>query len=338
VYLRVDGFGSSELPEDFIRELRLAGAHFHVFSPVRRFAGFRTGIFRRLHRKLAVVDSEVAFVGGINFCADHLRNFGPESKQDYAAVVSGPVVAEVEEVLRRGRPSRWWRRRTAGTPPAQDGGRAALVVRDNAWHRQDIERMYRVGIRTARREILIANAYFFPGYRLLRDLHNAARRGVAVSLILQGRPDMPFVRWAAQTLHRYLLHGGVRIFEYVERPLHAKVAVVDGRWATVGSSNLDPLSLFLNLEANLLIDEPQFAGQLRDSLQRLLREHCVEITQPSGWLPAWAGHALGALTYHVLRRWPFWAAPPKTRPMPYGGGAENPREDSRGSSRPVAGP
>ncbi|MFP3615462.1 phospholipase D-like domain-containing protein, partial [Paraburkholderia sp. SIMBA_050] len=125
-----------------------------------------------------------------------------------------------------------------------------LVVRDNHAHRTDIERYYRAGLRSARHDVLIANAYFFPGYRLLRDLANAARRGVRVRLLLQGEPDMLVAQLAASMLYDYLIDAGVEIFEYCRRPLHAKVACVDDDWSTIGSSNLDPLSLALNLEAN----------------------------------------------------------------------------------------
>src|SRR5690606_2956559 len=130
------------------------------------------------------------------------------------------------------------------------------------------------GLRAAQRDIVIANAYFFPGYRFLRDLRNAAKRGIRVRLILQGEPDMPAARLAAPMLYDYPLSGGVQIYEYCERPLHGKVAAVDGVWATVGSSNLDPLSLALNLEANVLINDRDFCLELEGRLESLINDHC----------------------------------------------------------------
>src|SRR5690606_30315624 len=127
--------------------------------------------------------------------------------------------------------------------------------RDNERHRDDIEIHYRWAIRKARREIVIANAYFFPGYRLVRELRRAARRGVSVKLILQGRSDQPVASWAARSLYAHLMRAGVQIHEYCRRPLHGKVAVIDGHWSTVGSSNLEPSSLSLNLEANLVFHD-----------------------------------------------------------------------------------
>ena len=121
---------------------------------------------------------------------------------------------------------------------------------------------------------MIATAYFFPGWRLLRDLRRASRRGVQVDLILQGNPDMPWVQTMASLLYRHLARAGVCIHEYTERPLHGKVAVVDDAWATVGSSNLDPLSLGLNLEANVVLRDRAFARQLREHLDGLMTKHC----------------------------------------------------------------
>lgn len=131
----------------------------------------------------------------------------------------------------------------------------------------------------AKREVIIANAYFFPGYRLLHAMRNAARRGVRVKLIVQGEPDMPIVKVGARLLYNYLVKGGVQIYEYRRRPLHGKVALMDDHWATVGSSNLDPLSLSLNLEANLIIHDRQFNQTLRDNLQALIVNDCVRVDE-----------------------------------------------------------
>ena len=182
-----------------------------------------------------------------------------------------------------------------------------IVVRDNGRHRADIERLYRIGVRAAKREITIANAYFFPGYRLLRDLRRAARRGVRVNLILQGNPDMRWVQWAANTLHDYLLRGGVHIYEYCERPMHAKVAVIDGDWVTVGSSNLDPLSLFLNLEANVVARSRALADVLRASLARLMQHHCRRIEPEDARRRTLLRQLLSYLAYHATRRLPSFA-------------------------------
>ncbi|WP_020649250.1 cardiolipin synthase ClsB [Solimonas variicoloris] len=317
VRITIDGFGSADLDATFTAPLLEAGVHIHVYDPVQRLFGQRTRIFRRLHRKLAVIDRRLAFCGGINLSHDHLRDFGEQSKQDYALQIEGPVVADIHrtmlEVLAPP-PRRWrWLRRQRLAPVSpqqqpQDGPAvAAVVIRDNDRHRADIERLYRLGIRAARHDIVIANAYFFPGYRLLRDLRHAARRGVRVRVILQGNPDMRFVQWAANTLHDYLLHAGVRIYEYCERPMHAKVALIDGDWLTVGSSNLDPLSLFLNLEANVFARDHGAAAALRDSLEHLLAAHCREIDPATARRRTLVRQLLSYLAYHATRRLPAFA-------------------------------
>lgn len=145
---------------------------------------------------------------------------------------------------------RWWKRRHRPEENHKPGEAQALFIwRDNADHRDAIERHYLKMLANAKREVIIANAYFFPGYRLLHAMRNAARRGVRVKLIVQGEPDMPIIKIGARLLYDYLVKGGVQIYEYRRRPLHGKVAIMDDHWATVGSRHLDPLSLSLNLEA-----------------------------------------------------------------------------------------
>lgn len=334
VELMVDGWGSPSLSAGFVESLTTAGVRFHVFEPAAWLFGVRVNAFRRMHRKIVVIDGERAFVGGINYSADHLLDFGPQAKQDYSVEIHGPIVDEIREfALHAFGPEpprrRWfrWRRRAESDPaparapptgPTQRNAGAAealFVTRDNHRHRTDIEHLYRIAFRTARREIIIANAYFFPGYRLLRDMRRAARRGVSVRLILQGEPDMPIVKIAARLLYDDLLHAGVRIYEYCERPLHGKVALADEEWATVGSSNLDPLSLALNLEANVIIRDREFNHALRARLESLLRDGSKEVHHARARKSAWWRATFGALVFHFLRHFPRWAgALPEHRP------------------------
>jgi cardiolipin synthase A/B len=305
--LTVDGYGSAPLPASFIEAMTDAGVHVHVFDPKPKVFGWRTNIWRRLHRKLVVIDGRRAFVGGINYSATQLNRSHEEGRLDYAVEVTGPVVYDIQRValhaLGRKAPPR-----LRGQPRLAETGtsRALFVTRDNERHQNDIELHYRIAIRNAQHEVLIANAYFFPGYLLLRELYAAARRGVDVQLIMQGNPDMPLVRWATTTLYDDLRRAGITIHEYRECPLHAKVAVVDGTWATVGSSNLDPLSLFLNLEANLVVLDRAFATQLRGTLNQLVDNDCDTIECDDGRPRLWR-QWLGTLAFHALRRFPQWA-------------------------------
>jgi len=312
VVASLDGFGCGELTPSFLGELADAGVTVQMFDPASKTLGFRTNWFRRLHRKIVVVDAQVAFIGGINFSADHLGDFGPEAKQDYAVRVEGPAVADLHHFAlaqsgRQVRARRGWRRRQQRPSlwsTDQGDGLVRLIYRDNVQHRDDIEEAYIHALSKAQKRAVIANAYFFPGYRLLREIRNAARRGVRVQLIMQGQPDVLLAKLAARMLYDYLLKDGVVIHEYCQRPLHGKVALVDDEWSTVGSSNLDPLSLSLNLEANVLIRDRAFNQHLYERLETLANNHCQtmpENRKPRLWL--WR-LTVGFLVFHVMRHFP----------------------------------
>ncbi|WP_342721394.1 cardiolipin synthase ClsB [Acidovorax sp. FHTAMBA] len=311
VHVLVDGFGSPDLSDDYVGSLVEAGVQFRIFDPGRRFLGQRLNLLRRMHRKIVVVDGELGFIGGINYSADHVLDFGPEAKQDYAVQVRGPIVAQMhhftrEAVLDRAHHKRHRAAGVTGRPHAGTA-HAMFVTRDNQQHTSDIERHYRVALRAARQRVVIANAYFFPGYRFIREMRRAARRGVDVRIILQGQPDMPIVKTAASLLYDHLQRAGVRIYEYCDRPLHGKVALVDDEWSTVGSSNLDPLSLSLNLEANVIIQDRSFNAQLYRRLAHLMDNSCkqIEAVPPSRWdgLRLVRSYAV----FHLIRWFPAWA-------------------------------
>jgi cardiolipin synthase A/B len=311
VHVLVDGFGSPDLSDQYVSSLVDAGVQFRVFDPGRSFMGQRLNVLRRMHRKIVVVDGELGFIGGINYSADHVADFGPEAKQDYAVQVRGPIVAQMhhftrEAVLDRAEHKRHQASSITGRPHAGTA-HAMFVTRDNRQHTSDIERQYRVALRAARSRVVIANAYFFPGYRFIREMRRAAKRGVDVRLILQGQPDMPIVKTAASLLYDHLQRAGVRVYEYCDRPLHGKVALVDDNWSTVGSSNLDPLSLSLNLEANVIIQDRAFNAQLHRRLSHLMDHSCkqIEAATPSRWdgLRLVRSYAV----FHLMRLFPTWA-------------------------------
>jgi len=311
VEVTVDDYGTADLSPDFVKAMTDAGVKLHVFDPTPRLFGIRINMFRRLHRKIVVVDAKDAFIGGINYSIDHLSSFGPRAKQDYAVQVRGPIVQDIHEaclkLLKQGsRRKQKHLEDTALVPAIHMAGnvKMLLAVRDNIRHTKDIERHYLRAIHGSRHRLLIANAYFFPGYRLLRALRRAARRGVDVTLILQGRPDMPWVSVCTRLLYGYLLHERVTIYEYCERPLHGKVALADDDWVTIGSSNLDPLSLALNLEANLVIEDKAFNEQLYVHLQKLVKSHCSAVTADEMKHGYWWRLPLVFISFHFLRIFP----------------------------------
>ncbi len=152
-------------------------------------------------------------------------------------------------------------------PPARDGVRAALLLRDNLRNRRTIERAYLDAFAHARHEVLIANAYFLPGKKFRDALCDLAERGVRVRLLLQGLVEYPLQHYAQQALYGDLVKCGVQIYQYTPSYLHAKVAVVDQKWATVGSSNIDPYSLLLAREANVAVYDDAFAKDLQQALE-----------------------------------------------------------------------
>ncbi|RYZ00176.1 MAG: cardiolipin synthase ClsB [Comamonadaceae bacterium] len=294
----VDGFGTPAVPAEWRERLLGAGVQWRTFAPPGPLYVLSPSSWRRLHRKLCVVDGDVGFCGGINVLDDlHDPNHGvlPAPRFDFAVRVDGPLVQELHGTML----GLWLRMRTfqdlrqgdlggalatirhprllAPRAPepvgrALQGARAALVLRDNLRFRGSIERAYLRAIGRAREEILIANAYFVPGHRMRQALVTAARRGVRVVLLLQGRYEYFMQYYAARPIYGALLKAGVSIHEYSPSFLHAKVAVIDGRWATVGSSNIDPLSLLLAREANVVVEDPAFATRLRERLLRAVTQ------------------------------------------------------------------
>ena len=311
IEVMVDGYGSPDLSDKFVNSLTAEGVRFIYYDPRPLVMGMRTNVFRRLHRKIVVVDDVIAFVGGINFSAEHNTSYGPEAKQDYAVEVKGPIVEDITRYVREAMGSeavtrRWWGGRSHRPAVNATPGNAQVlfVYRDNDDHRDDIEKHYLDMLRTAKEDVIIANAYFFPGYRLLREMRSAAQRGVRVRLIVQGEPDMPIVKVGAELLYNYLVDAGVEVYEYIRRPLHGKVAVQDRQWATVGSSNLDPLSLSLNLEANLIVYDRDFNQTLRDNLEQLLAKDCQRVQEDHLPPRNWWQLTKSVVVFHFLRHFP----------------------------------
>jgi cardiolipin synthase len=339
VHVVVDGFGTLGTLASLRAALQPGGVKLEVFRPLDRwYAWLQPGQLRRLHQKLCVVDQEVAFVGGINLIDDrHDLNHGwtETPRLDYAVELRGPVSEAVHTTARamwaRAQLGRNWRkelgslartnmpvgltvertmaklRRLRSKDPVPPGAddlspvRAAFVVRDNLRQRRAIERSYVEAIRSARTSIDIAVPYFYPGRTFSRALRRAARRGVRVRLLLQGKVDYRLAGLAARVLYDELRDHGISIHEYTPAFLHAKVAVIDGLWATVGSSNIDPLSLLLNLEANVMVRDAAFAQALGARFDAACAASTEVVAAPvrrgwRGWLQR-AGVAWIANTY-----------------------------------------
>ncbi|MEO7760933.1 MAG: cardiolipin synthase ClsB [Casimicrobiaceae bacterium] len=307
----VDGFGSSGYMGQLLDEIGRQGVEVAIYRPVTRRFPFRKARLRRLHRKLAVIDAKVAFVGGINIIDDLNGIAEPPPRFDYAVRVEGPLLTDICEVANRMwfllLWSRFRSRKTSSpllVPDASPCGElsAAFVYRDNFRNRRDIEHGYLSAIGNATADVLIANAYFFPGRHFRRALIDAARRGVRVRLLLQGRVEYLLAHYAQRALYGMLLDAGIEISEYFGSFLHAKVAVVDRQWATVGSSNIDPFSLLLSREANVFVRDPAFAGLLHDSLEKAASEGARKVERARWHKRSLVDRALTTLFYITARK------------------------------------
>ena len=310
VSVAYDGFGSSAFLGALGTSMQAAGIKVAVFRPETGWNRLRRSRLRRLHRKLATVDGRIAFVGGINIIDD--LNMPPprEPRFDYAVQVEGPVLPAIHSAMRE-LWQRIYRQRetmsadaTVACEPVSDivGDHDTwFAFRDNVGHRRDIEREYVAAILLAKDEILIANAYFFPGRHFRRALMRARRRGVRVRLLLQGRQEYLLQHYATRALYGMLLDAGVELYEYSASFLHAKVAVIDGQWATVGSSNIDPFSLLLAREANVFVRNAAFAATLRDSLIKAIDGSSTAIVGSRWSTRPWLDRTLTWALYGVAR-------------------------------------
>ncbi len=257
VRVLVDSAGCRDTPRTFFGWMRSHGVDVRSVNPLRHF--LRRGFSRgwRDHRKLLVVDHEVAFVGGVNLCREgaDLREGGC-GWRDVAVRVRGPVVTELSRAFERSwaREARTRRGAPEAVPPARPAGEvAALVLESGPAGRGPFGAALRHAIRRARRSVWIASPYFLPPRSVRRELGRAARRGVDVRVLVPARSDCPVVLWAGQRAYASLLRAGIRLFEWTASMMHAKVAVVDGLWSTTGSHNLDPLSFFRNRELSVTL-------------------------------------------------------------------------------------
>jgi cardiolipin synthase len=343
VWLVVDGVGTGHFAGDWRARFDAAGVQWQIYSPLGTLGLLLPSRWRRLHRKLCVVDGHTGFCGGINVLDDYYDpNYGPldAPRLDFAVRLSGPqaagLVAQMAEVMTQF----WWRiqagtavRRRAfgeamatvrnagqrlvrnplaeGRGPASGGAHASLLFRDNLRNRTRIERAYRKAISAAQHDIVIANAYFLPGRKLRRALIHAAGRGVKVQLLLQGRYEYFMQYHASRPIYHALLAAGIEIHEYAPSFLHAKVAVIDAHaarpWATVGSSNLDPLSLLLAREANVVVQGSAFAIDLHQRLAHAMAHEGRRMDPQAFANRPWHARARDWVAFGLMR-WALWVA------------------------------
>ena len=304
------GRAACALLDDYFRQHRI---RYRVFNP-----WFTRGV-ARMHRKVCVVDAQVAFLGGLNINFDYVSDDGfavplPAPRWDFAVMVRGPLVPIIHREVEaqwlyqdglhlRFRFERFLENQRRRVPPFDEPVLAAFVYRDNLRNRRTIQRSYLKALGAARRSALLANPYFAPNRKLRDGLAAAARRGVEVTLLI-GVGQFRIQDAVAHSFYPKLLKSGVKVVEYRKTQLHGKVAVIDDDWATVGSSNWDGLSLFVNHEANVIVRDQAFARDLRRQIDRAVAEGVVVRMEDFANIPwyerAWYGMA--ALIYKTVLR------------------------------------
>ena len=314
VRVLVDWIGTEHRPAARLgAAFAAAGVQYRVFNP-----WCKRGIARS-HRKIVVVDREIAFVGGINinddWRCDHAdKHRLPAPRWDFAVQVRGPLVAQIHDEaqgqwLRAGRLKFRQRielfKEMRREPPESCAypARAAFVVRDNLRNRSTIQRAYLMALGRAKHSVLLATPYFAPGRKFRKALAHAAQRGVKVTLLI-GVGEFVIQDMVAHSFYPKLLADGIKVVEYRKTQLHAKVAVVDDDWATVGSSNCDGLSLFLNQEANVVVQDERFAATMRAHIERGIADgvpiHAEEFAH-IGWLRR-ASYGAAYMVYKLVMR------------------------------------
>ncbi len=307
VNLLYDDWGSTLSPE-LVHRLHVAGVRTLAFGPVakgRLWDRLVGRLRRRNHRKSLVVDGGVAFAGGLNVSDDYAAaSAGGRGWRDTHVRMVGPAAAELERMfLDTWRTSRGAalseERYRRGTP--EPDARVRIVGNEFRKDHKFIRKAYLSAIQRATRRVHLTHAYFLPPARVMRALQRAAQRGVEVSVILAATTDVPVLLMAARGLYGKLLRSGVKVYEWTGRVLHAKTAVVDGVWSTVGSTNLDSMSLRSNLEVNAVFEDAELGAAVEAMFEDDLKS-CVQVTLEAWKKRPWTERFLSWLAYR-FRDW-----------------------------------
>ena len=306
VYVMVDGFGSNSLSTKCIQQIKASGIHFRFFSPFPFSSLTQSG--RRLHHKICVADNAIALIGGINI-ADKYSGFNQTVAWfDYAVKTEGIICANITALCESIWQRRFRKQKQRSVSDHATRGESLVRISRNDWLRRknEISIEYKQKLRTAKKEIIIVASYFIPSRKLLAILIKAAKQKRSVSIILTRKSDVPFIKAATTYLYDKMLRNGIRIFEYKESVLHAKVCVVDEEWCTIGSHNLNHLSEFLSVETNVSIIDKKFAKSFANELKQVMKNHCIEITFDEHKKRATIFQRLGRWISFKLVGWSIW--------------------------------
>jgi cardiolipin synthase len=284
VYLMADGYASQAMSATFINELRNSGIHFRFFNPFFRSRYFYFG--RRMHHKIAVIDTKWTLVGGINIADRYNDMPGKPAWLDFALLTEGEIAKDLCILC-------WktWNGFAAnmGMTPCEETQInfdfspekcSQVRMRRNDWVRRknEITATYVYMLRNANKNVTILCSYFLPGNVIRKQMIYAIKRGVSIRVIAAGRSDVVLAKYAERWLYVWLLRNGIELYEYQKNILHAKIATSDDEWMTIGSYNINNISTYASIELNLDVHDPGFAKNVRQMLEEIITKDCVRIT------------------------------------------------------------
>jgi len=282
VYFLLDAYGGNSFSKELINKVEEAGILFRMFSPALISKDFQLSL--RLHHKVLLIDGFTAIIGGMNVADRYHGKTGLKAWLDFAILIKGPECAHVLFILKKlwnkAFISRKERSRETMHHPVRYVDDVKLKVIQNNWYRNKIEilKSYRSALKHAQNRMTIFASYFLPGRNERRLLRNASRRGVDIKIVLSAESDAPVFKRATNFLYDFILRNNITIYEYLPSNLHAKVAIVDGNWSTIGSYNLNHLSDYGSIEMNVDILDTQFAEMFEEILLEIIKNDCRQVT------------------------------------------------------------
>ncbi len=322
IYFLLDAYGGTSFSKDLVKKIEDAGILFRWFSPGLITNGFQLSL--RLHHKVLLTDGNTAIIGGMNIADRYHGKSGARPWLDFAIMLKGPECAHVLFILKR----LWNKAFISKKERARERvhhvfryeENIKLKVLQNNWSRNKIEilKSYRSAIKHAQFRMIIFGSYFLPGRNERRLLRNASRRGVDIKIVLSAESDAPVFSRATNFLYDFILRNNIKIYEYLPSNLHAKVAIVDGRWSTIGSYNMNHLSDYGSVETNVDILDEEFVSGFENLLNKILINDCRQVTfEDYSRRKTWLFQLTDWFSYQMIRgmmRLMFAMAPKKSKP------------------------
>lgn len=301
IYMLIDAFGSKELSKKFIVDLQNAGIRIRMFAPF--FSKNTINFGRRMHHKVIVADDSIALVGGINISNKYRGSAMERAWLDYAILVKGNVCAQLTKIclalVNRRFPIL---KKNPVTPPAVSNCLVRFRQNDRLRGKRQISKDYLQAIRTAEHSIIFVSSYFLPGRRILKALKKAAKRGVEVTIILSANSDILLFGKATSHLYTSLMKQGIHIYEWEQSILHGKIAMVDDKWVTIGSFNLNYLSALSSIELNVETLDATLVTQLQKHIQEVIKTGCKKIDYDNYQeFNTWKRRIINTTAYYLTR-------------------------------------